>query len=107
MAPVPPEPRRRRPAGRKDRGRLAGSGWTAYAQSGVGAFSMGWMAAVGYRRRLRLERIGFRGDPGTCRLIHSITFCERSARLMDPATKKKALRMIPYGLFVATSRDES
>jgi flavin reductase (DIM6/NTAB) family NADH-FMN oxidoreductase RutF len=26
---------------------------------------------------------------------------------MDPAVKKKALRMITYGLFVATSRDES
>src|ERR1700676_5491600 len=26
---------------------------------------------------------------------------------MDPATKKKALRMIPYGLFVATSKDDS
>lgn len=26
---------------------------------------------------------------------------------MDPAIKKKALRMIPYGLFVATSRDDS
>lgn len=26
---------------------------------------------------------------------------------MDPATKKKALRMITYGLFVATSRDDS
>lgn len=26
---------------------------------------------------------------------------------MDPAIKKKALRMIPYGLFVATARDDS
>jgi flavin reductase (DIM6/NTAB) family NADH-FMN oxidoreductase RutF len=26
---------------------------------------------------------------------------------MDPATKKKALRMITYGLFVATSRDDA
>src|SRR5260370_37433837 len=26
---------------------------------------------------------------------------------MDPAIKKKALRMITYGLFVATSRDDS
>ncbi len=26
---------------------------------------------------------------------------------MDPATKKKALRMVTYGLYVATSRDDS
>ena len=69
----------RGPIGRKDRGRLACAGWTDSAFSGLGAFSMGWMAAAGCGRHLRVERIGFRGDPGSCRLIGSMAFCEMSA----------------------------
>ena len=66
---------------------------------------MGGMALAGRRWHLRAQRFGFRGHHGSFGLNSQKS--RKEPRTMDPAIKKTALRMITYGLFVATSRDDS